>query len=44
LGEKDAKSPSGGIGNGVSGVGPLFAMLRQLRELSGQDALEDIEA
>ena len=44
LGEKDAKGAQGGIMDGVSGVGPLFAMVRQVSEPSVQDALENIEA
>jgi hypothetical protein len=34
LGEKDAKGTQGGILDGVSGVWPLFAMVRQLRDPS----------
>jgi hypothetical protein len=43
-GEKDAKGAQGGILDGVSGVWPLVAMVRQVRNLSVQDALEGIEA
>jgi hypothetical protein len=44
LGEKDAKGAQGGILDGVSGVWPLFAMVRQLSDPSVQDAPEGIEA
>ena len=44
LGEKDAKGAQGGIVDGVSGVGPLCAIVRQWSHPSVQDILEDIEA
>jgi hypothetical protein len=44
LGEKDAKGAQGGLLDGVSGVWPLFTMVRQLSDPSVQDAPEDIEA
>jgi len=44
LGEKDAKGAQSSLLDGVSGVGPLFAMVRQVSGPSVQDALEDIEA
>jgi hypothetical protein len=44
LGEKDAKGAQGGIGDGVSGVGTHFAIIRQVRDASVQDALKGIEA
>jgi len=44
LGEKDAQGAQGGILDGVSGVWPLFAMVRQWRDPSVQDAPEGIEA
>jgi hypothetical protein len=44
LGEKDAKGAQDGIVDGVLGVGTRFAVVRQVREASGQDALEGIEA
>jgi hypothetical protein len=43
LGEKDTKGTQGGLLDGVSGIGTLFAMVRQLRSLSVSDALEGIE-
>ena len=44
LGEKDAKGTQGGILDGISGVWPLAAMVRQLSAPSVQDVLEGIEA
>jgi hypothetical protein len=44
LGEKDTKGTQGGILDGISGVGTLFAMVRQVSGLSVQDVLEDLEA
>jgi hypothetical protein len=44
LGEKDAKGAQDGIVDGVLGVGTRFAMVRQVRETSGEDAFEGIEA
>jgi hypothetical protein len=44
LGEKDAKGAQGSILDSVSGVGSLLAMVRQWRDPSVQDALEDLEA
>jgi hypothetical protein len=43
LGEKDAKGAQDGILDGVSGVWPLLAMVRQWSDPSVQDALEGIE-
>ena len=44
LGEKDAKGAQGGILDGISGVWPLVAMVRQWSDPSVQDVLEGIEA
>src|SRR5206468_424605 len=44
LGEKDAKGAQGGILDGISGVWPLLAMVRQWSDPSVQDVLEGIEA
>ena len=44
LGEKDAKGAQGGILDGISGVWPLGAMVRQLSDPSVQEALEGLEA
>jgi len=44
LGEKEAKGAQGGILDGISGVWPLGAMVRQLSDPSVQDALEGLEA
>jgi hypothetical protein len=43
-GEKDTKGAQGSICDGVSGVWPRFAMVRQVSDPSMQDALEGIEA
>jgi hypothetical protein len=44
LGKKDTKGTESGVWDGVTGVGPLLAMVRQLREPSVQEGLEVIEA
>jgi hypothetical protein len=44
LGEKDATGAPSGILDGLSCVGPLLAMVRQLSGPAVHDALEDIEA
>jgi hypothetical protein len=44
LGEKDTKGAQGGSLDGIAGVWPLVAMVRQWSDPSGQDALEGIEA
>ncbi len=44
LGEKDAKGTQSGILEGVSGVGTLLVMVRQLLDPPGQDTLEEVEA
>ena len=41
--EKDTKGTQDGILDGVSGIGTLLAMVRQLRSPSVYDALEGIE-
>jgi hypothetical protein len=44
LGEKEAKGAQGGIVDGLLGVWPLFALVRQLCNPVVQDVLEGIEA
>jgi hypothetical protein len=44
LGEKDTKGTERGVWDGVTGVRPLLAMIRQLSEPSVQEGLESIEA
>jgi hypothetical protein len=44
LGKKDAKGTESGVCDGVTGVGPLWAMVRQLSEPSVHEGLEVIEA
>jgi hypothetical protein len=44
LGKKDTKGTESGVCDGVTGVGPLLAMVRQLSEPSVQEGLEVIEA
>jgi hypothetical protein len=44
LGKKDTKGTESGVWDGVTGVGPLLAMVRPLREPSVQEGLEVIEA
>src|SRR5688572_18389901 len=43
LGEKDAKSAQGGLLDAVTGVRPVFAMVRQDIDLLAQEVLELIE-
>ena len=42
--EQDAQGAQSGISDGVSGVRTRFAMVRQVREPSVEDALERLEA
>jgi len=44
LGEKDTKGTERGVWDGVTGVRPLFALIRQLSEPSVQEGLESIKA
>jgi hypothetical protein len=44
LGEKDAQGAQGGILDGIAGVWPLGARVRQWSDPSVQDALEGLEA
>ena len=44
LGEKDAKGAQGSIVEGISGVGTLFALVRQMSKATVQEALEGLEA
>jgi len=44
LGQEDTKSTSGGVLDGVTGVGAGFAMVRQVSDAVVEDRLELIEA
>jgi hypothetical protein len=44
LREEDAKGASGGVLHRVTGIGAVFAMVREVRAASVQDCLEIIEA